>query len=162
MNMLSGKHCFTGKAVCFRVSHRDLCFPQSPDFGPSPWGTFTFSIFLKNFIGVQLLYNVVLVSAVQQINQLYIHMQTLFLDFFPIWGVWLPELYSRFSLVICFTYSRVQMSIPVSQFIPPLLSQGEPLDLLSMTLRTSLSTESSRAWARTGVSLKTRMKAGRG
>ena len=34
------------------------------------------------------------------------------------------------------------MSILISQFTPPLLSQGEPLDLLSMTLRTSLSTGS--------------------
>ena len=32
-----------------------------------------------------------------------------------------PELYSRFSLVICFIYSinSVYMSIPISQFIPP-------------------------------------------
>ena len=31
-------------------------------------------------------------------------------------------IYSRFSLIIYFIHSSVYMSIPVSQFIPPLLS----------------------------------------
>ena len=42
-----------------------------------------------------------------------------------------PALYSRFSLVACFTHSIVYMSIPVSQFIPPSTS---PLGIYMVVL----------------------------
>ena len=82
------------------------------------------------FIGVQLLYSVVLVSTAQQSESairiyIYIYIPS-FLDFPPIQvskehSVEFPELYSRFSLFIYFIHSinSVYMSIPISQFIPP-------------------------------------------
>ena len=83
-------------------------------------------------IGVQLLYNVVLVSAVQQSESaICIHISP------PSWtslpphtppipptqvktehGAELPALYSRLPLAICFTHGSVYMSIPIPQFIP--------------------------------------------
>ena len=89
---------------------------------------FHFPFFFKLiFIGVQLLYNVVLVSTVQQSESaIRIHISPLFSDFLPIQvttehSVEFPELYSRFSLVTYFIHSinNVYMSIPISQFIPP-------------------------------------------
>ena len=77
-----------------------------------------------------MLYNVILVSAVQQSESaIRIYIIPLFLDFLPIWVttehcVEFPELHSRFSLVIYFIHGidSVYMSVPVSQFIPPPLS----------------------------------------
>ena len=62
-----------------------------------------------------------------KVNQLYIYIHPLFFRFFPHIGhyrvlIESPVLHSRFLVVICFTYSSVYMSIPVSQFIPPPLT----------------------------------------
>ena len=77
------------------------------------------------FIGVQMLYNFVLVSDIQQSGSaIYIYILS-FLDFLPIQvttehSVEFSVLCSRFSLDIQFIHSSVHMSIPFSQFIPPL------------------------------------------
>ena len=125
------------KALC--TAHEKFCFwPDSPSPGTylqnfpftisswPMWGFFVlfFCLFVYLFlIGVQLLYNVVLVSAVQRSESaICIHISPL-LDFLPIqvttehW-VEFPMLYSRFSLVIYFIHISVYMSIPISQFIP--------------------------------------------
>ena len=76
------------------------------------------------FIGVQLLYNVVLVSAVPQGTSV-VHISPLFQICFPFRS--LPSIeqsslcYSWFTLVIYFIYSSVYISIPISQFILPFL-----------------------------------------
>ena len=54
-----------------------------------------------------------LVSAVQKVNQLYVYIYPLFLEF--------PVLYS-FSLVIYFVQSDLYMLIPILQLIPLSLS----------------------------------------
>ena len=85
------------------------------------------------FVGVQLLYNVVLVSDVQQreLAILFTYSPPV-LDFLPIQVIaehWVefPVLHSRFSLVIYFipSINSECMSIPISQFMPPLFF---PLD----------------------------------
>ena len=58
------------------------------------------------------------------VNQLYIYIYPLFLDFLPNYAttehwVEIPMLYSGFSLVIYFILCTVYMSIPIFQFIPP-------------------------------------------
>ena len=63
-----------------------------------------------------------------------------FLDFLPIQvtkehGVEFSVLYRWFPLVICFIHSSVSMSIPISQFIPPL----SPLGVHTFVLYTSVS-----------------------
>ena len=63
-----------------------------------------------------------------------------FLDFLPIQvtkehRVEFSVLYRRFPLVICFIHRSVSMSIPVSQFIPPL----SPLGVHTFVLYTSVS-----------------------
>ena len=93
---------------------------------------YSFSI----FIGVQLIYNVVLVSAVQQSESvIHIHVSTL-LDCFPIQAITeyrdeFPVLYSRSLLVIYFIDSRVYMSVPISQLNPPPRLPSPPQCLLS-------------------------------
>ena len=57
-------------------------------------------------------------------SHMYTHIPSIF-DFPPIQvttehRVEFPVLYSRFSLVIYFIHTRVYISIPISQFIPPL------------------------------------------
>ena len=47
---------------------------------------------------------------------------------------YLPVLYSRFSLVICFMHSSVHMSFPISQFIPSLLPLLGSIHLFSMSV----------------------------
>ena len=83
--------------------------------------------FLKIFIGVQLLYNIVLVSTVQHSESaIHIRISPLFWISFPFRSPQsteqFPVLYSRFSLVIYCIHSinSVYMSISISQFIPPL------------------------------------------
>ena len=71
-----------------------------------------------------MLYNIVLVSAVQQSESaICIHITPLFRISFPFRSPQsseFPVLYSRFSLVIYFIHSinSAYMSIPISQFIP--------------------------------------------
>ena len=99
------------------------------------------NIFKLSFIGVQLIYNVALVSAVQQSESvIHIHISTLFQILFPYRSLqsieqsslsytegsfFFPSLFiylfilSRFLLVIYFIHISVYMSIPISQFIPP-------------------------------------------
>ena len=84
--------------------------------------------FFKIFIGVELIYNVVLVSGIQQ-SESVTHISTLFKILFPYrsleYRVEFPVLYSRFLLVIYIIYSSVYMSIPISQFILiPLVTVG--------------------------------------
>ena len=60
-----------------------------------------------------------------KVSQLFIHVIHSFLDSIPIqviteYRIELPVLFSRFLLVIYSIYSSVYMSIPISQFIPPL------------------------------------------
>ena len=76
------------------------------------------------FLGVQLLYTAVSVSAVQQSESAIRTHISPFLDFLPIQvttehQVMFPMLYDRFSLAIYFIHSSVYMSIPISQFIHP-------------------------------------------
>ena len=67
----------------------------------------------SSFIEVQFIYNVVLVSAVQQCESVIrIHISTFFLDSFPIqavteYRVKFPVLYSSFLLVIYFIYIQM-------------------------------------------------------
>ena len=79
--------------------------------------------FQKLFIGVQLIYNVVLVSAVQQSEC--IHISTLFQTPFPYRYLqstkWSSLCYTVGSYQLSFIYSSVYMSIPASQFMPPKL-----------------------------------------
>ena len=77
-----------------------------------------FIFYLKLFIGVKLIYNFVLVSAMLHSELVIVYPP--FLDSFPLYVVtvyWVefPVPYSRSVLVICFTYSSVYMSISVSQ-----------------------------------------------
>ena len=71
-------------------------------------------------------FTVLLVWGVQQSDSgIHSHIATLFKILFPygsLQNVEFPLLYSRSLLVIYFIYSNVYMSIPVSQFIPPLFS----------------------------------------
>ena len=92
-------------------------------------------LFFFFFIGVHLLYNVVLVSAVQQSELsicIYISPPSSisYPTFLPRpihlclieYQAELPILHKRFLLGICFTHGSAHTSIPVSQFIPqPLL-----------------------------------------
>ena len=82
----------------------------------------------KKFIGVQLIYNAVLLSDVWQSESvIHIHIFTFFFDSLPIMDIteyWVefPVLYCSFLLVIYFVYSNVYMSTSASKFIlsPPL------------------------------------------
>ena len=84
-----------------------------------------FPLFKLIFIGVQLIYTVVLVSAVQQSESIiHIHISTLFQILFPY-----ISLHSIEQSSLCYTVRSYQlsilyivvlyMSIPISQFIPP-------------------------------------------
>ena len=76
----------------------------------------------KNFIGVYLIYNFVLISGVQQSESvIHTHIFFLFQILFPyrlLQNIEFPVLYSRSLLVIYFIYSSVCMLIPSSRFIP--------------------------------------------
>ena len=80
--------------------------------------------FKINFIGVQLIYNVVLVSAVQQSESvMHIHVFTLFQIIFPyklLKNIEQRSLSynSRFLLLFYFVYSSVYVSIPVPSLSP--------------------------------------------
>ena len=78
-----------------------------------------------NFIGVQLLCNVVLVSAVQQSKSAIVYIYPLILEFLTHVGHHralsrVPCAIQQVSLVIYFiqSISSIYMSIPISQFIP--------------------------------------------
>ena len=83
------------------------------------------------FIGIELLYKVVLVPAVQWVNQLYVYIYTLPLGPpsyppapLPLQAItehWaeLPVLYSSFPLAICLTHGSVYMSVLLCQFVLP-------------------------------------------
>ena len=93
--------------------------------------------FLLIFIAIELLYDVVLLSSVQQSESaVCIHISPCFWISFPfrppqsIEQIEFPVLYSRFSLVICFIHSSVYMSVPISKFIPPVLP---PLGVHTLT-----------------------------
>ena len=92
--------------------------------------------FKKMFIGVELIYNVVLVSAVQQ-SEPVIHTHiSLSFRFFSHIGHYkvlsrVPCVMSRFLLVIIFVHSSMYMSISISQFIPPPLSPLVTISLFS-------------------------------
>ena len=86
----------------------------------------------KMFIGVWLLYDVVLVFAYSRVNQLYLNLYPFFFGFPSHLGH--PRALRRvpcgkFSLVIYFIQSvnSVSVSTPTSQFIPP-----PPIPLLSV------------------------------
>ena len=80
--------------------------------------------FKKNFVEVELIFSIVLVSGVQQSESvilLYTYVYS-FLDSFPTSAIieyWVdfPMLHSRSLLAICYKHSNVYMSIPVSQCI---------------------------------------------
>ena len=80
-------------------------------------------LLLLFFIGVQLLYNVVLVSAVHQSESaICLHIFPLFLNFLPIQATteqWVefPVLFSMFSSVICFKHS-INQCIYVNPNLP--------------------------------------------
>ena len=63
-----------------------------------------------------------------KVNQLYVHIYPLFFKFFShigyygILNIEFSVLYSWSLFVIYFIYSNEYVSIPVSQFIPPLFS----------------------------------------
>ena len=85
------------------------------------WSFFTIGVFFFFTIGV-LIYNVLLVSAVQQ-SQLYIYMYKYTLYSFSIYVIieyWVefPVLDSSLLLVIYFLCSSVYMSILILQFTP--------------------------------------------
>ena len=83
-----------------------------------------------------------LVSTVQQgESAIYIHIYPLFFQFPSYLGHHrafsrVPELYSRFSLVIYFIHSIIvaYMSIPIFQFIPPPLSPLVSIHLFSASV----------------------------
>ena len=84
-------------------------------------------LFFKNFIRLQLLSNVVLVSAIQQSESAICrHISPPFLIFFPFGSPRSVELsslcYTVGSHQSPFTHNSVYTSIPLSQFISPLLS----------------------------------------
>ena len=76
------------------------------------------------------------------VNQLYIHINSLFFRFFSYidhYRVLIRVscvLYSRSFLVIYFIYSSMYLSIPISQFIPPLISSLETIRLFSASVTT--------------------------
>ena len=83
-------------------------------------------LFLLIFIGVQLLYNVVLVSAVQPSESvIHIHISPLFWISFPFRSPQSTEQSSlcyavgSHQLSILYIVVYIYMSIPISQFIPP-------------------------------------------
>ena len=97
-------------------------------FNISPSNEHSGLIFLLIFIAVELLYDVVLLSSVQQSESaVCIHISPCFWISFPfrppqsIEQIEFPVLYSRFSLVSCFIHSSEYMSVPISNFIPPFL-----------------------------------------
>ena len=84
------------------------------------------------FIKVQLIYNVVLISAVQQ-SDLAIHIYTFFSPYYLsscfMQSDWIqfPVLYSRTSFLIYSKYNRLHLLTPNSQSIPlPTLSLWQP------------------------------------
>ena len=105
------------------------CEPQG-----SPWETHKVFFFLVGqFIYIfklKLIYNAVLISAVQQSDSV-IHIYS-FLYSFPLWFIigyyciWFPVLYSRTLLFIHSIYTTLHLLIPNSQSIPtpPLLPLG--------------------------------------
>ena len=113
-----GKACYWGR-LCMCQGRRymgNLCTFLSVCF--FLWACLFFHI----FIGVQLIYNVVLVSGEQQSESvIHMHISTLFQIIFPyrsLQRIAFPVPYSRFLLVIYFIYTSVYMSVPISQFIP--------------------------------------------
>ena len=101
--------------------------------GPSLWGyPQKLSALLKLiFIGVQLLYNVLLVPAVQQSESVTrthtAPLPWLSFPFRSLHNTGFPVLYSGFSLVVYFIHGSVYMSIPIPQSIP--MSWGDFLVL---------------------------------
>ena len=100
-----------------------------------------FPLFKLIFIGVQLIYTVVLVSAVQQSESIiHIHISTLFQILFPY-----ISLHSIEQSSLCYTVRSYQlsilyivvlyMSIPISQFIPPSIPFKSFLEFPSLCLR---------------------------
>ena len=87
---------------------------------------FIFICFYFNFFGVELIYDVGLVSSVQQGQSvMHVYSSTLYQIPFPyrsLQSIGLPVLYSRSLSVICFIYSSVYMLIPISQFTPYIFS----------------------------------------
>ena len=80
---------------------------------------------LINFYKSITIYNVVLVSAVQQQSESVSYISTVFEILFlysSLQTTEFPVLYSRSLLVIYVIYSSVYMLIPISQFTPPSLS----------------------------------------
>ena len=78
-------------------------------------------LFKQNFTGVQFII-LCQFQVYTQVNLLHKYIYPVFLKFFSHIGhyrVEFPVLCSRSLLAICFTYSGMCMSIPVSQFIPP-------------------------------------------
>ena len=82
-------------------------------------GQGTVYLFSSVFIGVELLYHVVLISAVQQSESArFTHISPLFWISFPFrppQSTEFPVPYSGFSLAIYFILSSVHRSIPISQ-----------------------------------------------
>ena len=90
-----------------------------------------FEFFKLIFIGVQLLYNVLLVPAVQQSESVTrthtAPLPWLSFPFRSLHNTGFPVLYSGFSLVVYFIHGSVYMSIPIPQSIP--MSWGDFLVL---------------------------------
>ena len=126
-------HCLA-HSNCYTKGGWRECLCRHPSMLISSSGSLQLFFFFNKliFIGVQLIYTAVLVSAVQQsesiIHILYIY--PLFFRFYSHIGHYrvlsrVPcaiLLYSRSLLFVCFIYSSVYMSIPISQLIPPPLT----------------------------------------
>ena len=87
-----------------------------------------------------MIYNVVLVSGVQQSDSvIHIHVSIIFQILLPFRLLQNIELYRRSLLVIYFKYSSVYMSVPNSQSIlPPHLSPLVTISLFSKSMSLSL------------------------
>ena len=114
-------HSLYSRPHCYRLN-----LPLQPTF----YSSAMFSIYSFYLIGIYLLYNVVLVSAVQRSESaICIHISP------PSWTslppphippiqvitehrAEIPVLYRRFPLAICFTHGSINMSILISQFNP--------------------------------------------
>ena len=96
--------------------------PTGVLWGKHTLDPFIFICFYFYCFGVELIYNVGLVSSVQQGRSvMHIYSSTLYQIPFPcrsLQSIGLPVLYSRSLSVICFIYSTVYMLIPISQFTP--------------------------------------------
>ena len=103
------------------------------------------SFFCFFLIGGWLLYNIVLVSAIQQHKSAEVHVCPLPPEscsplpptppLYIVTEPWveLPVSRSKFPLAMCFTYRIIYVSIPFSQLIPPSLSSTESVSLFSMS-----------------------------